>query len=107
MILQTALSIYVLTKKIYHQTSDIMFTCLIYFFSFKKYDITNNVLIVVPDGIGDNILRLEVIKNYIEYFESKSIYFLVSKETGVKELIYSINKENTSFIDFSLKMFSN
>jgi ADP-heptose:LPS heptosyltransferase len=106
MILQTALSIYVLTKKIYHQTSDIMFTCLIYFFSFKKYDKTNNVLIVVPDGIGDNILRLEVIKNYIEYFESKSIYFLVSKETGVKELIYSINKENTSFIDFSLKMFS-
>ncbi len=106
MIVQTALFIYVLTKKTYYKTIDIIFTCLIYFFRFKKYDITSNVLIVVPDGIGDNILRLEVIKNYIEYFKCKSIYFLISEETGVKELIYSINKENTSFIDFSLKKFS-
>lgn len=106
MIPQTAFSIYVPLKKIYHKTIDIIFTCLIYFFRFKKYEVTNNVLIVVPDGIGDNILRLEVIKNYIEYFESKSIYFLVSKETGVKELIHSINKGNAGFIDFSLKMFS-
>ena len=60
------------TKKVYRKTSDVIFTSLIYFFRFKKNNVSNNVLIVVHDGLGDNILRLEVIKKYFEY-EIKSI----------------------------------
>jgi len=84
-IYSSALSLII--KKNYRKTSDLIFTGLIFFFSLKKNNISNNVLIVIPDGLGDNILRLEVIKKYFEYFKSKRIYIIVTNENKAKEKI--------------------
>jgi len=102
-IYSSALSLII--KKIYRKTSDLIFTGLIFFFSLKKNNISNNVLIVIPDGLGDNILRLEVIKKYFEYFKSKRIYVLVTNESGAKELIQLIDVQCAGFIEFSMTTF--
>ena len=65
------------SQKIYFKVNDLIFKVLYFTFYAKNKPISNNVLIVVPDRLGDNILRIELIRRYINFFESQNIFFFV------------------------------
>ncbi|OJW75143.1 glycosyltransferase family 9 protein [Spirosoma sp. 48-14] len=91
-------TIYNIIKFIYINTIEYIFTILTIFYSKKPKNHSNKILFIANDGIGDNIIRISILRKYIEFFKTEDIYFLVSNDSGQRDFFYLVFPEKEKLI---------
>jgi ADP-heptose:LPS heptosyltransferase len=88
-------------KYIYYGVNNFIFSLLCFIKKAENKPIEGNILIIISDGLGDNIVRIELLRRYVDFFSNKNLTFLIEETSGVNELLDLVIGKNLHYLYFS------